>query len=82
VLPAGSAAVRWARFETTPGDLVVACTASTVPLLEREEFAKTVTAEWLAAPPGLSRFLAQLTHADQFCTDDRTAVALWEVRPR
>jgi hypothetical protein len=81
-VPAAPDAVRWARFETTPGDLVVACTASTVPLLGRDEFRKSVTAEWLTAAPALSRFLAQLNFADQFCTEDRTAAVLWEVKPR
>jgi hypothetical protein len=82
VLPDAPEAVRWSRFETAPGDLVVACTASTVALLNQNDFQKAVLSEWLAGAPGLSRFLAQLNHLDQFCTDDRTAVALWEVKPR
>ncbi len=80
-LPGDPEAVQWARFETVPGDLVLACTAPTVPLLDRDGFRRDVISEWLTAPPRLSRFLAQLNYADQFCTEDRSAIALWEVKP-
>jgi hypothetical protein len=81
-LPASPDSVEWARFETRPGDVVLTCTATTAALLNREEFRGQVTPEWLDGPPGLTRFLAQLNYTDQICTDDRTAIGLWEAKAR
>jgi len=80
-LPMEPDAVRWARFETVPGEVVLACTSSTVALLSRDDFSN-VTSEWLADPPGLIRFLTHLNFADKICREDRTAVGLWEMTGR
>lgn len=81
-LPGDPDKVRWARFETEPGDLVLACTATTATLAGRQGFRDQVTTEWLEAPPALTRFLAQLNFADQIRTEDRAMVALWEKKGR
>jgi hypothetical protein len=78
VLPADPDTLSWARFETAPGEVALACTSSTAGLLSRSEFGDHVAAEWLTAPPSLTRFLAQLNFADKLHREDRTAVALWE----
>src|SRR5262249_15589187 len=79
-LPGDPEAVRWARFETVPGGLVLVCTASTVPMPIGNSFQRDVLTGWRNQPPHLSQFLAHLNYADQFCTGDRSAIALWEVK--
>jgi hypothetical protein len=81
-LPGDPDKVRWAHFETRPGDVVLACTTSTATLLEQKGFQDQVTTEWLDGPPGLTRFLAQLNFADQIRTEDRAIAALWEGKGR
>jgi hypothetical protein len=51
MLPMEPDEVRWARFETVPGEVALACTSSTAALLSREDFRSHVMAEWLPATP-------------------------------
>jgi hypothetical protein len=86
-LPAGRAAallpmapdeMRWKSFATTPGEVALACTATTERLLRQDGFAKYLADDWPTSPPSLIRFLVQLSTPDKICRDDRAAVALWE----
>jgi Protein phosphatase 2C len=86
-LPAGRAAallpmtpeeMRWKSFATAPGEVALACTATTERLLRQDGFARHLTEEWPTSPPSLMGFLVQLSTPDRVCRDDRAAVGLWE----
>ncbi|WP_283135690.1 protein phosphatase 2C domain-containing protein [Rhizohabitans arisaemae] len=78
VLPAESPTTRWGSFAVAPGGVVFVSTASTALFLERAR--ASMTEEWLQAPPHLTRFLWQINQPDQANRDDRSVVALWELR--
>ena len=63
------------RLQTSPGDLVVLCTASTARLLDHA--ADQLRADW-ATPPSFVGFLHQLGIVHNLLSDDRAAVCLWE----
>jgi hypothetical protein len=63
------------RAQTSPGDLLVLCTATTAKLLDRA--ADQLRADW-AAPPSFVGFLYQLGLAVNVLSEDRAAVCLWE----
>lgn len=77
VLPHDHAAMWFASFQTTPGDLVTVCGPATSRLIER--IGESLAAEWLT-PPSMLRYLVQLSLADDAHHDDRAAVSLWEGR--
>jgi Protein phosphatase 2C len=78
LLPMAPEEMRWKSFATAPGEVALACTATTERLLCQESFAKYLADDWQVSPPSLISFLAQLSILDRICRDDRAAAGLWE----
>ena len=80
MLPTGVDQVTWRPLATGPGDVLVLCSATTAPVLQRDTRGGGGT-DWRSGPPDLVRFLWQLNQPDSVEHDDRAAIAIWESFP-
>jgi hypothetical protein len=79
VLPGNVDQVRLRQLATEPGDVLVLCSGTTAPFLQRdEEDGAVVRSDWNSGPPDIIRFLWHLNLADPVEREDRAAVAIWE----
>ncbi|WP_327327511.1 protein phosphatase 2C domain-containing protein [Streptomyces sp. NBC_01210] len=77
-LPTAAPELRWARFETRPGDLLAVCSAPMAELLLREDLGDWFAERWADRRPFLTAFFSDVNVRVRSAGGDRSAVCLWD----
>ena len=80
MLPGRPDAIAHQTLRTGPGETLLLCSRTGAAYVRRAMERGTISREWSAGPPQMTRFLWQLSLPDQVERRDRSLVGLWETR--